>query len=194
MRVMIDVDQAMLDTITKALDGLWFKTPTVMKDASNKAGKLIQKMIDESADDMYTNKGKTSSADQRAKSGTYANPSKILMWSQEGENSLYEFDAEPKGPTPWTDAASWVSAQVRKDSSGGHVKKYGNHKAFVARMSNGHVAVFVRKPGDNKKIEQVQSLSFPAMAGQAFEKNEDQYRKIYWDEIDKQIKKVMGIV
>lgn len=194
MKVMINVDQAMLDTITKALDGLWFKAPTVMKDASNKAGKLIQKMIDSEADEMYTNKGNTSSADQRAKSGTYANPSKILMWSQEGENSLYEFDVSPKSPTPWTDAASWVNAQVKAGGSGGFVKKYGNHKAFVARMSNGHVAVFVRKPGDNKKIEQVQSLSFPAMAGQAYEKNQEEYRQIYWDEVDKQIKKVMGIV
>ena len=193
-KVMIDVDQAMLNTITKALDGIWYKTKPAINKASNAAGKLIQQMIDADADEMYLLKGKTSSADQKAKSGTIGDLGKILIWSQEGENDLYEADVSPKAPTPWTDAESWVSAQVKADSSGGHVKKYGNHKAFIARMSNGHVGVFVRKMGSNKDIEQVQTLSYPAMASQAYEKDPEKYQMIFWEQMDKQIKKVMDLV
>ena len=179
-KVMIDVDQAMLNTITKALDGIWYKTKPAINKASNAAGKLIQRMIDADADEMYLLKGKTSSADQKAKSGTIGN--------------LGKSDVSPSAATPWTDAESWVSAQVKADSSGGHVKKYGNHKAFIARMSNGHVGVFVRKMGSNKEIEQVQTLSYPAMASQAYEKDPEKYQMIFWEQMDKQIKKVMDLV
>lgn len=187
-------DQRQLDTITKALDGIAYKAPTVMKDAANKAGKVIEKMIREEVQNLYTTEGDAADFVEKVKSATYANPARIISYKQQGTNPLIKSEVSPSSPVIWSDPGSWVEAQVRKDSGGGHVRKNGN-KGFVAIMHNAngsnHTGVFVRK---GETIEQVMGPSFPEMVGKAYEKVESEASDILHKEIDAQIKKVMDIV
>ena len=190
--IKIEVDKAMYNTITKALNGMWYKTESVIMKASDSTARYIQKMVNAEADKMYLLKGKTSKYKERMKVANKGNLlGSTIKWMQKGGNDLYEAQTEPKSPTPWSDAASWVSAHVKADSSGGKVSKYG-HKAFIATMpGSGHTGVFVRKQGDGKRIEQVQTLTYPAAAAQAYEKTQDEYGKIFYEKVEWQMKKVM---
>lgn len=188
----IRVDQSQLEKITKALDGISYKAPTVLKNAANTAGKAVERMVNEQSGQMYTNPKKPSEFLKR-KRATYANPARILEYRQQGANSLFESEVSPHFPEPWTDPISWAIARVRADSSPGHVVKYG-HKGFVAMMKNGHLGVFVRKEGSSKDIEQVKSPAVPFMAGKSYDEVEDEAGSLLQKELDKEIKKVMDFI
>lgn len=184
------VDPAQIEAITKRLDGLYYKSPTVMKNAANRVSKEAVKMMDKEWSDKYAySKGTTMADVLHRKSATYANPRAIIS-ARTNMEELIDFDVSHRYPLYWTDPASWVRGRVLTDSPFRHVMKYGN-KAFIAEFKSGHASV-VARVGEGRKIRSLSAPSFSHMAGTTYEEIEDSVNEMLIKETDKEIEKVLG--
>ena len=82
------VDPVQLENITKRLDGISYKAPTVLKDAANQTGKKALKLLQEGVEKDYT----YSRADKlknhlKRKSATYANP-RVILYVKSNMNEI----------------------------------------------------------------------------------------------------------
>ena len=189
--VSFKVDPQDLDNITKSLDGLNYKAPTVLKNAANATGKKALQMIYEYTDKEYAYEGKHTLSDfLKRKSATYANPRMIIDVKSQ-MNELIEFDVSNRDPLAWTDPASWVAGRVKKSSARTPIRNSGGNKAFVAEFKTGHKSV-VARPGRDRRIQTVHAPSFTHMAMAAWDDSEDRISELLRNNIDKQIEKVMA--
>lgn len=185
------VDPADLDEITKSLNGLNYKSPTVLKNAANATGKRALKTLYEYINREYAYNGKESiQSHVTRKSATYANP-RMIINVRSRMNELIDFDVSHDYPLVWTDPSSWVQGRVRTSSGRKPVKNSAGNKAFVAQFKSGHSSV-VARVGKGRKIRTISSPSFSHMAARAWEENEDMVNSLLRSSVERQIEKVMA--
>lgn len=187
------VDPLQLENITKKLDGISYKAPTVLKDAANTTGKKALKMLYDGIDKEYAYSGSDKLKDHlKRKSATYANP-RMIIDIRSHMNEIVDFDVSNRTPLYWTDPASWVAGRVRNDSSREHLKNAAGNKAFAAEFKSGHVAVVARVAKKGRKVRTISSPSFTHMATTVWEDIETDINKMLRANIEKNIAKVLEI-
>lgn len=183
------VDPAQLEGITKRLDGIAYKSPTVLKNAANTTGKKALAELKEYISTKYAYQGKDSFTSHiKRKSATYANP-RMIIDVKSNMNELIDFDVSHRYALAWTDPSSWVSGRVRNDSALTPITK-GGFKAFIAEFASGHASV-VTRVGQGRKIRTVSSPSFTHMATRGWEENESEINNLLHKSIDIEIEKIM---
>lgn len=189
------VDPVQLENITKRLDGIAYKSPTVLKTAANDTGKKAVKLIEQGIKDEYTYQGKASLKDYlKRKSASYANPRSTIT-VKSSMNEIIDFDVSNRTPLAWTDPASWVAGHVRSDTSRTPLMQTG-HKAFVINVNNksgsSHLTVVARTTG--RHVSTIYAPSFTHMVKRTYEEVEDVVSKTLQINVDKQIEKVMSVI
>lgn len=199
----LEVDPAQLEEITKRLDGLVHKSPTVLKNASNETTRKSIKMTSEEIDKRYMYEGHGGESDNlqkhlKRKVATYANPRNIVDVS-DFKKEIIDFDVSHKRPLSRSNPASWVQGHLHMASARKHLRHPDSgNKGFVVQFKTGHVSVVGRVPGKDKdgkfskrKIKTIMGLSYAHMASQGFKQIEDEVGAMLQANVDKQIRKVM---
>lgn len=151
--IRVEVDEA-LEKITKQLDGVWYKAPTVLKDAANATGRYAMKQMVKSSEKRYDYKDDATrlATHLRRKSASYANPFSV-MTVKGSMSALTKFHVSPMTlahgrSRPGSYAAHVMKGQADK-ALGGNDKM---SKAFVVRFKkSGHVALVQREYGETYK-------------------------------------------
>lgn len=145
----VEIDpQGEIQRISQELGDLHAKAPQVLANALNATGRRASTLIKNAIKKRYTygrkDKLKDIALSQKA---SKANPSATISVTSDAPH-LSDFKIEPKQPSSSDYGA--VKAQVFK--SGNMTAIEGNGvKAFIARFSNGKVAVVQRVPGQRYK-------------------------------------------
>lgn len=197
------VDPKQLDDITKRLDGIAYKSPTVLKNASNETTKKALVMLQEEIDTRYAYEGHGGGRDSlkkhlKRKVATYANPRNVIE-IKDVKKEVIDFDVSHRYPPAATDQSSWVQGHLLKRSSRVHLTHaVSGKKAFVAQFKSGHVSVVARNPGkdrsgnhSDRKIETIMGLSYAQMASGGFQEIEEKVGATLEANVEKQIRKVM---
>ena len=146
MRVVARPEEAALNRITKALDGISYKAPTVLKDAANETGKYAEKKIVDTATKRYVfdNTIHLKNAIKR-KRATYANPRTILS-IKSSMNKMIHFMVTPGKPANLPGRPSVYKGKVLRQSAIKPLYENGV-KAFIIKFTNGGAQVVRRMPG-----------------------------------------------
>ena len=187
------VDPVQLENITKRLDGISYKAPTVLKDAANKTGKKALELLQEGVEKDYT----YSRADKlknhlKWKSATYANP-RVILDVKSNMNEIIDFDVTDREPMRWFGYSPQSVGHVRSDTSKKPLTNDAGNKAFVTQFKSGHVSVVARVAKTGKEIRKLSSPSYTHMATRVWEDIEDDVNKMLRANIDKNIAKVLEI-
>lgn len=171
--IRVEVDQA-LQRITKQLDGVWYKAPSVLKDAANATGKYAMKRLIKTSEKRYDyREDETRLADHlRRKSASYANPFSVIK-VKGNMNALTKFHVSPMTLAHGSSRPGVYAAHVLKGHSDKSLE--GNKdksKAFVVKFQSGHIAVVQRELG-TKKIVENRTISPVHMASKVYDLEED---------------------
>ena len=184
------VDPTQLKDLTDKLDGLYYKAPTVMKNAANATGKAAVKMLEEDWEQRYAYERSDTLKDYlKTKSATYANPRYVIS-AKTNMEEIINFDVTDRSPERWFGYSVQSVGHVRRDTAREPlVNEFGN-KAFVTQFKNGHISV-VARVGEGRKVKSFSSPSFSHMAARSYEEIEPAVQEMLRANTEKQIRKVM---
>lgn len=206
IEVKINPDKAALDRITTALDGISYKAPTILKDASNETGKYAVKKIVNTATRRYVfdNTIHLKNAIKR-KRATYANPRTVISIKSR-MNKMIHFMVTPGRPANMSGRPSMYKGKVLRSSAAKPLIENGV-KAFIIRFPNGGAQVVKRIPGktysgkniekrrekklDTTKIDVMYSPSETHMMSKGFDLSEEDINIQLQKNIKKHINKFM---
>lgn len=155
VEVKVHPDEAALARITKALNGLSYKAPTVLKDAANETGKYVEKKIVDTAEKRYAFDNTIHLKDAiKRKRATYANPRTIVS-IKSSMNKMIHFMVTPRKPANLPGRPSVYKGKVLRQSAMKPLYENGA-KAFILKLPNGGEQVMKRIPGEkysDKNIE-----------------------------------------
>ncbi len=197
---MIDIHIAVAksaEEIIKELDGAWYKKDTILKDASNAAGKYAMKKLKTGIEKRYDyDKEKIKPEEQLTrKSATYANPRTIINVSGY-RNEMVRFTVTPDTLAYGKNRPDAYAARVLAKSSLMEVlenRERGYSKAFMVRFKSGHKSLVQRKLDEDKsrKVKTVNALSVTHMAKGAFRVEESDITEKLQFYVQKNIDKYM---
>lgn len=187
---MIDVDVSMdLQKITDQIDGVWFKAPTILKNAANATGRYAMKQMIETSEHRYDYRvdGARLSEHLHRKSATYANPYSLIKVAGK-MNPLTKFHVNPMKLSHGNTRPRIYAAHVLKGHSDVALEGSKNKsKAFAVKFKSGHIAIVqrlygetyknpeerVRKHLDPTKIVENKTVSPMHMASKVYDLEED---------------------
>lgn len=179
----IDVSQD-LKKITEQLDGVWYKAPSILKDAANATGKYAMKQMKKASEKRYDYRDEDTrlAAHLKRKSASYANP--YSMISITGKmNAITKFHVNPMTLAHGRSRPGVYASHVLNGKSNRAIKEgNGKSKGFVVKFSSGHLALVRRVYGetytdqakrksaklDLTKIEEVKTISPVHMASKVY--------------------------
>lgn len=137
VKVTAGPDQKALDRIAKALGGVTYQAPTVLKNAANATGRYAMKEIKKTAKESYDfndNMARFNKALKR-KSASYANPRTIIS-AVSKMGRLSNFVVEPRTVSITGNRPDVYRGHVLKGSSNARLIGPSGNKAFIAQMKN----------------------------------------------------------
>lgn len=208
-RIDIDstADEAALENIIEAIEGISYKAPTLLKNALNTTGKESMKRIREGIAKRYaiTSPEIDLQKSMRRISATYANP-RTIMESSGPRNTLADFVVTPRRLAHGTDRPQSYSGKVLISRTLKELEVNGQ-KPFLTKFENGHGDIVVRVPGkkykqskklaermkkrlDLTKIEVLTTVATPQMMGVVYNREvaEDETKRLAAN-LQKEIKK-----
>lgn len=206
------VDEASLENIINAIDGISYKAPTLLKNALNATGKESMKQLREGIAKRYaiTSPGIDLQKSLRRISATYANP-RTIMQSSGLRNTLADFVVSPRRLAHGASRPKSYSGKVLISRALKELE-VNKQKPFITRFNNGegkkwHDDIVVRVPGkeykdaqkrrerlkkrlDLTKIEVLTTVATPQMMGVVYnrEVSEDESKRLV-ENLRKEIKK-----
>lgn len=203
-------DEGEIKRIGQELGSLHDKAPQVMASAINSTALKMNTLMKRAIKKTYTynRADKLKKAFNRSKKATPADPSAIVTVTSETPHTS-DFKITPSAPS--TSNYGAAKAQILKNGSEKELVSSAGIKAFIARFSNGKVAVVQRVPGsrygrgaqtriakygagtDLTKIKAMFGPSIPKMAAKVHEESvNDEMGEILQSDIQKQIAKVIA--
>lgn len=151
--IRVDVEKD-LQKLTKQLDGVWYKAPSVLKDAANATGKYAMKQLGKASEKRYDYRDDETrlAAHLRRKSASYANPYSVIT-AKGKMNALTKFHVSPMTLAHGSSKPGAYAAHVLKGQSDKALEGNGKmSKAFVVRFKkSGHIALVQREYGKKYK-------------------------------------------
>lgn len=206
---MIHIDvQDDLKKLTKQLDGVAYKAPTVLKDAANATGKYAMRQMKKTSEKRYDYQKEEArlSLHLKRKSATYANPFSVIT-AEGAMNPIVSFHVTPMRLAHGSARPGAYAAHVLNGKSDEAIQEgKGKSKAFLVKFRSGHVALMRRVYGktyenpaerkkkklDTTKIEEVKTVSPVHMGSKVYDLEEEaigdklvHYTKMYIDKFMK---------
>lgn len=171
--IRVDVEKD-LQKITKQLDGVWYKAPSVLKDAANATGKYAMKQLGKASEKRYDYRNDETrlAAHLRRKSASYANPYSVIT-AKGKMNALTKFHVSPMTLAHGSSRPGIYAAHVMKGLSDKSLEGNRNKsKAFIVKFHSGHVAA-VQRDLDSTKLEEKKTISPVHMASKVYDLEQD---------------------
>lgn len=189
----VDVEND-LQKITKQLDGVWYKAPSVLKDAANATGKYAMRRMTRASEKRYDYREDETRLSEhlKRKSASYANPYSIITVNGK-MNALTKFHVSPMTLAHGRSRPGIYAAHVLGGKSNKALEGDNNFsKAFVVKFSSGHIAAVQRQTGSGKIVEK-KTVSPMHMASKVYDLEQDaigaklqQYTQKYIDKFMKE--------
>lgn len=193
----VSLDQEALDRITRAIGNVAYKSPTILKDASNATGRYAMKQIFRNINKRYDydDSGNRLKKTIKRKSATYANPSTIITATSHAGRAI-NFHVTPRVVSIPGRRPEAYKGHILKNS-GDKVYEKNGIKAFIMRIQNRragntHEELVVRK--DKSGRSKVQTMFAPSetqIAQKGFELSEEKIQKKLQENLRKYIQKFL---
>lgn len=201
------VDEASLENIINAIDGISYKAPTLLKNALNATGKESMKQLLEGIAKRYaiTSPDIDLQKSLTRVSATYANP-RTIMQSSGPRNTLADFDVNPRRLAHGASRPKSYSGRTLVSRALEELE-VNKQKPFLTKFDSGHGDIVVRVPGekytqaakirermkkrlDLTKIAVLTTVATPQMMGVVYNKEvkEDEAKRLV-ENLRKEIKK-----
>ncbi len=135
-----EVNEAQMKHIQEKLKGMESEMPKILSRAVNKTAISARKDIAGEMRNTYAEKSGRAKNSMTIKRASYKNPVAIIESKSKPQASSY-FHHSSGG-------RGGAKLQVRNDSPFGAVVSSNGRKAFVAKMSSGHIGIFQRREGE----------------------------------------------
>lgn len=162
------------EEIVKAIDGVWYKKDTILKDAANATGKYAMKKLKPGIEERYDYDERKIKLEERLtrKSANYANP-KTIINADGPRREVVDFFATPDTLAYGKNRPGAYAARVLRKNQPKKIledEEKGYSKAFMVQFENGHRSLVRRKVenGKSRKIERVNAISLPHMTHHVF--------------------------
>ena len=177
LNIEFEPEKAALERITKAIGGVAYKAPTILKDASNATGKYAMNRIFREIEKRYDYDDQAIRIKKaiKRKSATYANPRTIIQASST-MNKLLNFHVSPRMVAITGTRPDVYKAHVLKGNGDKLVIKDG-FKGFIVRFQNGHEELVARSSKERYPVKKLFAPSETHMARHGFENSEEKIEK-----------------
>lgn len=135
-----EISKREIEYIQKKLKGMESEAPKVLSRAVNKTAITARKDIAGEMRTTYAEKSGRMKKSMTIKKASYNNPVAII--ESKGKPQAASYFHHSSG------GSSGAKLQVRNDSSFRSVVSSNGRKAFVAKMSSGHIGIFQRQEGE----------------------------------------------
>ena len=140
----VNVDEQLAE-IRKRLAGMEGKAENILRKAIRNAGTNVRKTMLKAARERYAEADKKLLGTKTINVSQQKNAMSVTLSAKGRPNDLSKFEHTPKKRGGKTPVAARVLAQNAMKQIG------GTPKPFIAVMSNGHVAIMRRVPGEKYK-------------------------------------------
>lgn len=179
--IQFEPEKEALERITKALGGLSYKAPTILKDASNATGRYAMRRIFREIEERYDydhNAIKIKEVVKR-KYATYSNP-RTIIHANSIMNKLMNFHVSPRTISITGARPDVYKSHVLKGNGDKETYRKG-YKAFIMRITNEngttHDELVARNSKARYKVKTMYAPSETQMAQNGFEKSEEKIDK-----------------
>lgn len=181
VNIQFEPEKEALERISRAIGGVSYKAPTILKDASNATGRYAMNRIFREIEKRYDYDDQAIKIKEaiKRKSATYANPRTIIHASTT-MNKLMNFHVSPRTISITGARPDVYKSHVLKGNSDKETYKNG-FKAFIMRIKNEngttHDELVARKSKSRYPVTTLYAPSETHMAQEGFKNSEEKIAK-----------------
>ncbi len=161
--IVAEFEPGSLSSLQSKLNKLGADAPKALRTAINQTAKQANKDLAAEAQKTYVVKQSTVTKAMKIQNATVSKLEAVIN-AKGSPQALSGFKVTPATPRYGSRRPSVVKARVLQKNSPKSLEK-GGIKAFVTKFQSGHVAVAERQGKERIPINQLYSLSVPAMLG-----------------------------
>lgn len=173
VNVQFEPEKEALERISRAIGGVSYKAPTILKDASNATGRYAMNRIFREIEKRYDYDDNAIHLKEaiKRKSATYANP-RTIIHARSTMNKLMNFHVSPRTVSVTGARPEVYKGHVLRGHGDKSVIKDG-FKGFIVRFKNGHEEMVARDSSSRYPVNTLFAPSETHMAKRGFEESEE---------------------